>query len=306
MQMRRKIMGDVAPWVRCLECQASVTVHEQYIVDYFYSRPVFCPKCKTTIDWWKAILREVQDNFMHNQAFMPIGAQSKFFVLKLKSVERCHYKLTDYGIPEDANILYVNYTPSGNDQGSLIPVEFHGNIPTRHWPRHSVTLWPVPFGNTDNLSENEVNVYVTWVPHTAYDDIWGRLVDAFQAYVAGRYSEIVVPANVAVEASLSSCLTGFLAGMVGNQRAESFLEQAATYSHQLNVVLPVIAVLTNIPRLDEHVRGLLNRLRDLRNQMAHRGCLDNAIKKEEAAELICAALFGFRYMSFVKSELARK
>ena len=240
---------------------------------------------------------------MLNHAFLPIGAKTNIFTVKLRSGERAHYKLTDYGVPQDARVLYVNYTPSGREGGVLFPAEIHGNVPTRPWPRHEVTLWPVPFGSARDLMENEVDVFVTWVPHTRHDDTWGRLVEAFQAYVAEGYTECLVPANVAVEASLTLYLTDYISKFVGRQWAERFLQEAATYSYQLNVVLPLITSFAGISPLPEQVRGLLNRLRDLRNQMAHRGKLDTELTKHEAAELLCAALFGFRYMRFIQSGL---
>jgi len=77
------------------------------------------------------------------------------------------------------------------------------------------------------------------------------------------------------------------------------LESGATYSHQLNVVLPAFVSILKMPCLPDNIRGSLNRLRKLRNDMAHRGGLDIPIEKETAAEYLCAALFGFHYLKLI-------
>jgi hypothetical protein len=74
----------------------------------------------------------------------------------------------------------------------------------------------------------------------------------------------------------------------------------ATYGHQLNVILPALLRSSTAPQLPIAIRGLLNRLRELRHQMAHEGRLEEDLDRYEAAELLCAALFGFRYVSLVR------
>jgi hypothetical protein len=113
----------------------------------------------------------------------------------------------------------------------------------------------------------------------------------------------VVPANVAVESSLSITLNNYLPQHVGKERTKSFLKDAATYSHQLNVVLPILVGLLKLPSLPEQIRGLLNSLRGLRNDIAHLGATENPIGKEQCAELLCAALFGFQYVLLLQRKL---
>lgn len=293
---------EIPPWVSCSGCGAPITIQDTYTTEYFDKKSVVCPSCNAVLDWWATVLREVRENFMMNQAFGPVGAQSVIFRITLRPGERTQYKLSDHGIPSDAKVLYVNYTP----EGTLFPVELHGNVPTQRSLRSEVTLWPVPFGSAAETKTTDVNVLVTWVPHSQLDESWGNLVDAFEAYAAGSYHSAVVPANVAVEAALSVFLFEYLARYAGRDRVKRFLEDAATYSHQLNVLLPFVSALGGVPELPHHIRGLLNRLRELRNQIAHNGKLETLLSQGEAAELLCSALFGFRYVGLVQSRLARK
>lgn len=237
---------------------------------------------------------------MHNQAFAFIGAQTLLFQLLLKNGQRTIYRFSDYGIPQDAKILYVNYTPSG---GGLFPLEVHGNVPTTRFLSNEVVLYPMPFAADKPPEDTEVNVMVSWVPRTASDESWQSLVDAFEAYAHARYSSMVVPANVAVESTLSRVLTGYLERFVSKKHIENFLENAATYGHQLNVLLPVIASLKSLPLLPDHIRGALNKLRDLRNDLAHAGTLKQPLDSHTAAEALCGALFGIYYVRYIEDQL---
>lgn len=292
---------EIAPWVRCPRCGAPMTIQDAYTVAYFDKAPVRCPACSAELDWWATILREVRENFMMNQAFGPVGAQSVVFRIALRPGERTQYKLSDHGLPPDARILYVNYTP----EGPLFPVELHGNVPTRRAVRNETTLWPVPPLNPADARPTEVNVLVSWVPHSQLDASWGSLVDAFEAYASGTYHSTVVPANVAVEAALSVFLFEYLGRYAASDSVKRFLDDAATYSHQLNVVLPLVSAQGGAPGLPDHIRGHLNRLRRLRNQIAHDGKPETSLSQAETAELLCAALFGFRYVGLVQSRLAK-
>jgi hypothetical protein len=226
------------------------------------------------------------------------------FKLVLKPGERISCRFSDYGIPADAKILYVNYTAG---EGGLSPIEMHGNVPARRLISNEVTLYPVPFpsGPVDEAEagETDVNVMVSWVPRTADDESWQTLVDAFEAFAQGRYTSMVVPANVAVESALSRVLAGFLMRFVSRDRTNEFLENAATYGHQLNVLLPLIVSQRSLPSLPDNVRGALNKLRGLRNDIAHSGVLRRELDRHEAAEVLCAAVFGIHYVRFVEGQL---
>lgn len=294
---------DVAPFVRCTSCGAPITISPQYVTDYFFGNRVTCSSCSTELDWWEVVLCEIHDNFMLNQAFMHIGAQSKIFTLPLKPNQRSHYKLSDYGIPEEARVLYVNYSPYTPGGKGYFPIEITGNSPTRKYPRDKVSLWPMPLGDGSG-KDTEVSVYVTWVEHSDLDESWKNLVDAFELYASDQYESSIVPANVAVESTCSIFLAGYLEKVAGKDRVSTFLENGATYSHQLNIVIPLIVELNKLAVLPNHIRGSLNLLRSLRNQMAHRGKPDTQLSKKITSEVLCAALFGFQYIQYVQSALS--
>ena len=292
------------PRIRCTNCNASLPSTAHHIDLYLRGQNPTCPDCGKILDWWIVVLREIRDNFMFNQAFAPIGATSTIFKVKLKPGEPTHYKFTDHGISSDAKVLYVNYTPNAPARNALFPLEVHGNIPTRRRIADEVTLFPMPLGEGSTHVETEVTVYATWIPHTADDNAWLSLVDAFEAYAADRYEAAIVPANVAVESTLSRFLAEYISQYASRKRIDEFLLDAATYTHQLNIIMPLVASLGGLPKLPDAIRGRLNRLRYLRNQIAHHGSTVTPLAKEDVAEVLCAALFGFRYIRLIEAEYA--
>jgi hypothetical protein len=132
------------------------------------------------------------------------------------------------------------------------------------------------------------------------------------AIADGRLEEAIIPANVAVEVTLAAVLEEHLRAIgVSNTRLTPFMRDAATYSHQLNVLLPIVLWGTGVPPLAPHLVGVLNRLRGLRNGIGHRGKSEQPLTRAVIGECVAGAVFGFHYarlagelLSVVRSELA--
>jgi hypothetical protein len=261
-----------------------------------------CPECSHDIDWWKTAQQVLKDNFMGNLAYSLVGCPTSIFGLVLRPNERTTYRFSEFGIPVGARVLYINYTPQGKEDG-LFPVEVHGNVSTQRFRSDEISLFPVPIANHPNAVETKVSVMVSWIPQHDADEGWQNLFDAFEAFVAKQYPFTIVPANVAVESSLVRLMSCYLDRFVGKKRTEDFLQNAATYSHQLNVLLPMLAKLSGIPVLPPYVVGSLNRLRGFRNELAHGGIIKETLDSNSVAEVLCAALFGFHYVRYVHSKI---
>jgi hypothetical protein len=140
------------------------------------------------------------------------------------------------------------------------------------------------------------------IPSSAMDESWKGMADAVEAYSQKRYPSIIVPASVAVESSLSGLLSSHLPSLVHPG-------SAANYPHQLHVLLPLVAHYNGIPQLPRPVRAALDRLRARREEPAHAAAAAAAaaapLDAHGAAELLCGALFGFRYVRYVEGRLLR-
>ena len=149
------------------------------------------------------------------------------------------------------------------------------------------------------INQAKVSIIVTWVETSPDDAAWNNLVAAFAFYVHGDYEYSLVPTNVVVESRLFRFLARHLGAHIAEKRVKAFLENDATYGHQLNILLPFIVQQLRAKDMPDELRGRLNRLRDLRNQVAHVGRCDRELSKDHCAELITGALFGFRYLGHV-------
>lgn len=259
------------------------------------SQEIHCPSCNATVNLWDSTLRSLREAAGDFISFVAIGAQLIVFEIVMRAGVRTELRLADYGIPADARILSIIYTPYAPEEGGwLHPVELHGNAPHRYIIPTILTLYPVPSPNLPHPQEVKVAVAVTWIRHFT-DEIAARsLIDAFDAFAARRHDSAVIPANTAVEMKLGSLLTDafeqVLSSKDGKDRVKDFLIDGATYGHQLSVLLPFLAHRFGAPPLNEHIMGKLRRLKKLRNDVAHAGTLEATVHRSEVAECLCAAL----------------
>ncbi len=291
---------NIAPWIPCKKCNAPINVESTYMERHFRGESNSCPTCHSEIDWWVTIQRSIRENFMITQAFSTLEAKTNLINLHLEPNTRTRIKLSENGIPFNARVLYINYTPQS---GGLLPIEIHGNVPHRRILGDEILIYPIPISDKDSLSTTKVSVMITWINPSSNENSLVNIVDAFESYSIEQYQDSIVPANVAVESALSKLLTKYISEIVSKERTESFLENAATYSSQLNVVLPLIIKLKGLPILPDNIRGLLNKLRKLRNQIAHEGSTEKELTKTDTADFLCAALFGLKYISIIENEL---
>jgi hypothetical protein len=292
-------INQMAPWFPCLKCRHPIYVREHYMLEYFNGIKIQCEECKEHHCWWDLVKNGITQNFMFSQAFAAIGANSSIIEFHLKPNEQTIFKFSEQGIPETAKILHVNYTPQG---GGFFPIEVHGNDATRKQRHDQVVVWPMPIG--DKQEElTKVCAFVTWVEHSNIDASWKSMISAFEAFSSNDLEASIVPANVAVESVVTPFLFEYINQFVGKSRVEAFLDDAATYGHQLNVLLPLITSMLGLPKLDDHIRGALNKLRGYRNEVAHQGAPEKALTKEEVAEMLSASLFAFYYIKYIRATL---
>jgi hypothetical protein len=255
---------------------------------------VSCPGCAKPIDAWGAIYKATNENFMLTGAFNAIGARTTIFMENLKPGVTTRIDFTERGVPKTAIILNTNYTPGGEEEGAVLPLESHGNAPIRDPVPSAIGLYGVPLGRAPP-TECLVAVAVTWIDLAIEEVPVRHLVDAAKQYSAARYDGVIVPSNIAVESALALAAFEAMSGFCSKERAEDFLENACTYSHQLNVLVPMLLHFLRLPPITDDLRGRLNRLRRLRNDIVHEGRPDNPIDRATAAELLCAAVFGYHF-----------
>jgi hypothetical protein len=233
---------------------------------------------------------------------LPIGARKSVIQTTLRANQITAVDFHLSLIPEDSRVINIHYnatydTPART--GTLQAVEIYQNPMFREVNPLGAAFYGIPHGTPPYPDANLV-IGVTWVPNLT-DESRMRLVDAFLYYLENRYHGALISANAAVEFRLGSLLTALLKRVpVGKGRIEDFLQSASTYSYQLNVLLPTFVSFTKGPVFPEFLRGKLNGLNRLRNDLAHGTIRGDAVGGDEAAQALCAAVFGLHYLNVVE------
>jgi len=237
---------------------------------------------------WDRILELIRNWFVFGDPLVFAGARSLHVTETLRKQEVKEIDLTKYGVPANAEVLYINFTSGG----SALPTLLHGNAPILGPmpPRFSV----LGLGGPDMTDDGPLSLSVVWHLFDRDDTTIRHLIEAAHEYQHSRFDGVVVPANIAAEAAITPVVALALRSFASKDRIEDFLQNAATYAHQVNVLLPVITHMVGVPDMPVHLRGILNRLRKLRNLIAHRGeALGQT--RNDAAEHLTAAIFAARF-----------
>jgi hypothetical protein len=286
------------PGIRCYECDQSAENDANIVDNYLFGGAVTCPLCHANLDSWRVAVLMVNRNFARLEPFVLLGAQFTVFQTRVVRDRGTQFDLYAEGLPSNALILNVNIGGEGmfcgEAGGSDRILRATGGLLNIH--AYHMTHSPEPRAN-----EGHANIFVTWVPNSPDDAAWTNLVTAFSHYVGGSYEASLIPANVAVEAKLFQFLERHLSRVASTETVEQFLTMHATYSHQLNVLLPLVVSHLGAKPLNRDLRGKLNRLNKLRNDVAHRGRCTPSPSKDECAELVTASLIAFRYLGYLNT-----
>jgi hypothetical protein len=293
------------PFTICANCQKSaVAICDESFDNFFGGDAEPCHGCGVPVDLYASLVGTLDKNIFAGMNLAPVGARFTQSEVTLEQWQMQQLRFSDHGVPHDARVIEIQYGGLTHGfpprlENTLFPVEFNGPLPYRHEIPPDINLIPIPFGSGPH-APTACSIVVVWLPH-AGDDVPRRLLcDAFVRYGERNYEDAIIPANTAVEAALSAWLSEFLSPIASSELVSRFLADGATYSHQLNVVLPLIISLRNLPRLPDSIRGVLNRLRKFRNKLGHNGKLEGPLDRRSATELLVSAAFGLHYVRRVR------
>ncbi len=253
--------------------------------------------------FFEELTASVRQHFMLTGAFLALGATVTTFNTTLRSNAPTEINVAEHGLPPEAILLDINVTSGGE----LMPVEVRTNSSQQHLSKRGVLCFYGVRPATSDAVEGLVGIAITWLPPPTDEVPLRHLIDAVTSYseavaretmgldAAGHFERLVVPANIAAETSLGRALSEAISSFATKTHAEEFLSNGATYSHQLHVLLPMIGHMTSAPLLDAKIVGVLVRLRNYRNKIAHRGHVKAPITRADAAGLLVAAIFAYHY-----------
>lgn len=281
----------------CLKTMFAITVAEAIEGFFSGSRPP-CPSCEKPLDAWEMVLHLIKGAHSPSIRLSAINARTTVIPISLTAHCVTDVRFADHGVPEDARILAVWYAPMG-----LPPLEVpEGHEHPRHFIPSKVSLYTNPRDFSYGADAHQ-QVWVAWLPTGSDDLAEDALADALEALLFKRLKSAIVPANLAVEITVARLVRTWLSKVSSKKHVDPFLRDKASYSHQLNVLLPALVDRLGAPQLPDDIRGLLNRLRDLRNNVAHTGATEEPLEYDEVATCLCAAFFGFHYAKVVEKML---
>jgi predicted RNA-binding Zn-ribbon protein involved in translation (DUF1610 family) len=287
--------------VACSTCHQELIALDEVFSAYMSAVAVPCPNCGSAVDWWSLVLRSLSDGFLGMQ-FAPIRAQRTLGAVELKEGEIATVDLGTLGVPRSARILYVNYTPYGEpDEGVLVPLEVHMNSPDREIsPRRPLMLFPMSM-DYSGTGPQKVSVMLVWVDEASLPPAGEALLTAAEAFHHRREAEAIVSAASAVELAVGPFLSSALE-RVASSRASRALLRRAGLAGQLEVLLPLVHSMLDLPPFPEVSNGALLKLRRLRNKAAHEGTIPDGTSRYEVAEALTGAIFLVGHMK-VLSEM---
>ncbi len=284
----------------CSHCRYLLPRLVECAPSYFDVGYVTCKRCGERTDLWQAALSKAIALSPTGWALASLGAAQTSIVLPMESGKVYEVQLTDYGAPADAKILSTNYT---GQTGNLTAVEWHGNSPPRRVVGTVLRLLAVPFGGDPLPQEGRVAISVVWIRGNE-SPAWPYLVTAFEAAAARDYAPSLVFAQSAVEISIMPVIEQRFRRHASAEHVDSFMRGSLTYANALNIVLPYLCGECRAAKMPDEIRGALNRLRNTRNKIIHRGVHAAAILPADTMEGLCAAAFGFEYMRHVSPSLS--
>ncbi len=281
----------------CSHCRYLLPRLAECAPSYFDAGYVTCKHCGEKSDLWQAALSKAIALSPSGWALASLGAAQTSIVLPMESGKGYEVQLTDYGAPTDAKILSTNYT---GQTGNLTAIEWHGNSPQRRVQGTALRLLAVPFGEGPLPCEGRVAISVVWIRGND-SPAWPYLATAFEAAAARDYAPSLVFAQSAVEISMMPLIESRFRRHAPERRVRHF----TNYSRALHVILPYLCGEAGLAKMPDIVRDALDRLRDKRNEIIHRGIHAAAISPQAAMEGLCAAAFGFEYMRHVEPSLSK-
>lgn len=287
----------------CSKCSCVLPALAQCAPEYFTKGFVTCQNCGAEVNVW-----EVASNYA---AVLPgpwgltsLGAAQSRFAITMETDKFTEVQLTDHGVPEDAKVLNITYNSEWQEIGSVFPQETHGNTPMRRFVGTTLRLIGRPLGEGVVPRKGGVNISVIWV--RSEDSLaWPYIVSALESFGERDYSPALMFAQSAVEISIMPIVAQRFKRHAANDSVRKFMSGELSFGHAFNIVLPYFCGELGLPKLPDDVRGGVNRLRKMRNQIVHEGIRSASINHQEAAAAIAAAAVGFEYMRFVAPELSK-
>jgi hypothetical protein len=283
----------------CRNCLFTLPVLDRLALDYFENRPIVCGNCHQLVDLWECMIHQFRTPNVTFVGLISAGSTQSGFLFDLAAGQSKELDLTEHGLPADALILDIGFTPQG---GNCFPLMIHANraytrtVGTKFW----VYGRPMP----DSTSgPGRISARVIWVKKDNDSANGSYLLDALDAAAGRRWSNVVLSSYIAFEVSLMPLVTKSMQKFVSKKRIDNLSPNEISSSSAWNVLLPLLLAANSVPAAPEVVSDALNSARKLRNRIVHEGFLEPEVNENAAGHALCASLFGLAYLRYASPRL---
>jgi hypothetical protein len=314
--------------IRCPHCGDSHAQNAQLVRESFVDGEVDCV-CGKRINLFRAQVSELLNNKWSSASLSLAGATAVSTVHDFPPGETLTLEWEGCHVPNEARVHYIEARPFNgagwpilNTWTPLYPARLASKLEIFSRPHSRFTDFGTGVAPHEELEDHVgpteaedyqdgvslgakmgQGIYLTVYYTTADSPQVEHLVRAAAEFEEKRFVDVVVPANIAAETAISRAAAEALRGLASDKHVKAFLEDGATYSHQLNVLVPLLAHLLKIGRLSDEIRGTLNRLRSNRNDIVHRGVVSQSVSRRDAAEYVVAAFLAVEYAAYLSESV---
>ena len=162
-----KPIFDLPPHFDCPRCKTSLLISD-WGKHLYENRSLECGKCRERITPWEIALHSVRSHFTFG-IFNPLGARTTIFTTKLFLNSETRLNLYEVGLPKNARILNINFTPE-----KLFCMEVSGNSRRQRNRGGRLQLYAFKTFTIKDSSadEGDVGIAVTWVETATEDVAW--------------------------------------------------------------------------------------------------------------------------------------
>lgn len=290
----KKSFGPHRWGIPCPLCVHSLGPLEDTTGPFFESGEVRCNNCGNSIDLWEAGKKAAALSMGAQMTVACVGATQTFFEFDLRVGEHKELDFATVGVPDGAMILGLAFTPHGR----CFPLIWHGNNALVRFFGLKFVVCGIPMEMGGD--EGSVTGLVTWVERGERAESLLYLTDAMEALSSRRFRHVILPAHIAFELEIMSLLRMVLERHASKDRVRDFVGGELRLADAVNVVVPLICGMGQIPEMPPGLRNALNHLRRLRNELVHEGLSDDFVTETLAGEMLFAAVFGIEYVRFMR------
>lgn len=234
-------------------------------------------------------------NFLYNSD--PLGLPKIIIKVEMQPNQVMQIDLTNYGVPAEAKILYMNLTPQG--KGGLWPYQLFQDRVAGESINHHLVLYPNSPSKTGTTTK--LGIFVVWIDDSFVAPSFVHLVDSFIHYTHNEFAKSVRSAQLAIEEPFKVlALRTVINKSVFKKTGERLLNNIQHYKI-IESIFNCIADDLGLPTIPNPIRLGLVELSKARNLAAHKTTA--AVSEETARDGLVAALFGLHFILYFNEHL---